>query len=147
MSPELFAALFAAVLLGAWLVRRHQERLRRGGPPPEPAAEDESLLDLNEKFFRVAAGRPLRALVRSYAPADTNLLRSVLDAEGIPSHCAANSLGSLYGGVSFAGFSDELIEVLAEDWNDARAILADILRDLAATGSPARPQPEFCDED
>ncbi len=147
MTLELLISLIAVVFVIAVMIRLYDRR-KRGLAKSDPVSEDESLVDLNEKFLRLSSDphgtlRPQTKLLRSFAPADTALLRSMLDAEGIPSYCDANSLGSLYAGVALAGISDELILVFTEDAESAREIASAFIQDLLSGPGTARTLPEL----
>jgi hypothetical protein len=150
MTLELAATLIAAALLAGLAVRLWAERKRRraAAGQPAPAPEDESLVDLNEKFLRLAESaeggpRDRLALVRTYSPADTAMLRSLLDAEGIPSYCDSNYLANYYAGVSVKGIADETIQVFADDAAAAREIAAAFIADLEQGPATARLLPEL----
>lgn len=156
MSIELATTLIAAALLAGLAARlwaeRQRRRAARGETAQQSSGENESLVDLNEKFLRLAesgTGDPKKraALVRSFSPADTAMLRSLLDAEGIPSYCAPNTMGKLYAGVSVEGIADEIIQVFSEDFEPAREIAAGFIADLEAGPATARTLPRLADPD
>jgi hypothetical protein len=120
-------------ILGIALWRRYVEK--RGSKPGGQEGQKEGsqeLMDLNDRFLAVAAGRPTVALVRSYNPEDVMVLRSLLDSAGIASYVRFQNMNSLYPKIVMGRNSDVLIDVFSDELEEARLIAEDYIDRLKA---------------
>ena len=100
-------------------------RLRMRNRPAATPVIDE-FEDFNEKFLRNPAGKDETIeLVRVFRPDDLELLRSLLDSEGIESYAPVSNMGALYPLDTIPGFTDSVITVYAVDAEAARQIVKD----------------------
>ena len=82
--------------------------------------------DLNEKFLRNPSNKEGTVeLVRVFRPDDLELLRSLLDSEGIESYAPVSNMGALYPLDTIPGFTDSVVSVYAVDVEAARQIVQD----------------------
>lgn len=99
---------------------------------PAPLAEGD-FEDLNEKFLRNPEGKQgTLELVRVFRPDDLELLRSLLDAEGIESYVPSSNMGALYPLAAIPGFTDSVVTVYEVDREAARQVVLD----YPGTGHP-----------
>ena len=100
-------------------------RLRMRNRPAATPVIDE-FEDFNEKFLRNPAGKDETIeLVRVFRPDDLELLRSLLDSEGIESYAPVSNMGALYPLDTIPGFTYSVITVYAVDAEAARQIVKD----------------------
>lgn len=120
-------------ILGIALWRRYVEK-RASKPSGQKGQEkgSEELLDLNDRFLAAAEGRPSVAIVRSYNPEDVMVLRSLLDSAGIASYVRFQNMNSLYPKIVMGRNSDVLIDVFADELEEARLIAEDYIDRLKA---------------
>jgi hypothetical protein len=128
-----FTLAVLAAILGVALWRRYAEK--RSAKPREQGNREEGseeLMDLNERFLAAAVGRQSVALVRSYNPEDVMVLRSLLDSAGIASYVRFQNMNSLYPKIVMGRNSDVLIDVFADELEEARLVAEDYIDRLKA---------------
>lgn len=114
MSTLLILVLSLATLAFVWY------RMRR------PRAAQLDFADWNEKFLRNESGKSGTAeLLRFGRNDDQNLLRSLLDAEGIESFVADSRIGELYPLQTISEFGEGSLVVFEADLPAARRVLDD----------------------
>ena len=92
--------------------------------------------DLNEKFFNNAEGRSPIPFVRTYAPKDKMLIRSILDSEGIPTYVGSEHINNILPGVRIQGHADSVIYIFRDDRWRALPVVEDYIRDLVESANP-----------
>lgn len=142
MATFLILALLLLSLAYFWYRIR---KPKKPGTLPNPDFED-----FNAKFLRNPGSKVGTAdLVQVYHADDLNLLRSLLDAEGIESFVLESRMGALYPLSSIPGFTDSTITVYESDWEPARQIVLDYLSGYPEASGIGRtppllvPHPDF----
>ena len=101
--------------------------------PSSPQLAEGDFEDFNEKFLRNQGGKVgILELVRVFRPDDLELLRSLLDAEGIESYVPSSNMGALYPLAAIPGFTDSVVTIYQVDREAARQVVLD----YPGTGHP-----------
>lgn len=98
------------------------------------AGSDEG--DIEGRFFARAQGRDTCAVARVFAVRDRLLLRSLLDARGIPTYVKNEHLNSILPGVGVQNGYDSMLYAVCEDAEPAREIVRDYVRNLIQSIKP-----------
>ncbi len=107
------------------------------GDNSEKAIEDE-FIDYNDKFTQANRSEPVMPLVRTFSIEDKMMLRSMLDAEKIPTYVKGEHVNNMLPGIGVQGYSDSIIYVYSNDYEDAESIVHDYVQNLIDSIEPER---------
>ncbi len=127
--------ILLVLLLLALVLHRMQTSGRK---TQKELSEDpgDSLQDLNEKFLAQAEGRQVIELVKVYNHQDKMILRSILDARGIPTYVKSNNFGELYPTFDLNNFATSVISLFETDREEAVMVVKDYLDSLNSETRP-----------
>ena len=83
-----------------------------------------------KKFLDQAEGRRVIELAKVYNHQDKMILRSVLDARGIPTYVKSNTFGELYPTFDLNNFATSVISIFETDREEAVQVVKDYLDSL-----------------
>lgn len=126
MNILVLIALVACVVFLAFWNRRRQDRYFASDVDKTLATADDGR-DMNTEFLSACEGRVSISLVRLNSPADTAVLRSLLDSAGIASYVKFQHTSSLFPGITIQGYTDSILSVYEDNLPEAYEIVHDYI--------------------
>jgi hypothetical protein len=124
----ILVGIAALLILGPrLLLRRHNN----AAEDPVTDSIDRAQDELREKYRGgIADGNVTVKVARVYSQMDLAMLKSLLDARGIPSDLLFGAMNSLQAGLGVPGYNDAVVSVLERDAHAAREVVADYVESL-----------------
>ena len=119
------------IILSAVFLNRKEKSQRSKNGKDKPVREENGFQDLNEKFLQNCEGKRIVDLVKVFRPHDRDILRSILDSEGIETYVKSNNFGDLYPTYDVFSFSTTVISIFAENTSPAKSIVEEYINILS----------------
>ncbi len=130
MNQKIIAAAMA-VVFGMALVKYYRDRRKKrdaeakaGKPADGCAAAPEEGVEMERAFLdEVASGRRAVRIASAYDQYDIMFIKSLFQSEQIPYYFEFENKSKLRTGIPALSFNDAILNVLEDDYDDARAVL------------------------
>jgi len=130
LNQKIIAAAMA-VVFGMALIGYYRERQKKrdaeakaGTPADGDAAAPEEGVEMERAFLdEVSAGRRAVRIASVYNQYDIMFIKSLFQSEQIPYYFEFENMSKLRTGIPVFSFNNALLNVLEDDYDDARAVL------------------------
>lgn len=129
MTPNVLLFIVLGIMFAAVLYLKFSETRKKniqGKSQETPEATSDEPKDFDEDFFKATqGGEPYQQLLSLASQRDCSIIRSLLQADNIPSYCEGEHMNNIYGGI--AGTMNAVIAirlyVLEKDYDTAFEIV------------------------
>ena len=127
MSTGFIVIMLIGIIIFAYIQRNKDLSTRQENQKKAEEGEEQNTRDLNEVFLDNKGDKKVTALVKSYFPNDTLIIRSILSSAGIESYVDKDALSTLYPGIRGFSKQDSIIYIYESKFEEAKEIVVEYI--------------------